>query len=102
MESVSFQEQGFSDFETGVELHDAMRVSFEDMVFPKQKERFGEIVRFVNQFGDALPLIRGAMSRKPADVDAIDHIFSFVNLQTQRMDLKSKLRQLEDEISFYE
>jgi hypothetical protein len=103
MEGVnSFHEQGFSDFEKGAELYDAMRISFEDLTFGKDRDKLGEIAGFVNQFDDALPLIRSAMSSKPTDVVAIDHIFSFVMLQTKRMDLRAKLKQLEDEISLYE
>lgn len=97
-----FTDNGISDIERGVELYQAMGVSHEDLIFGKDQTKFREISEFVGQFGDSLPLIRSAMSKKPMDVSPVDHIFGFVLLQKKRMSMREALKQVEAEISLYE
>jgi hypothetical protein len=98
----AFTDVGISNIELGAELYTSMRVSFEDLTLGGAKDKMKEIAGFAGEFEDSLPLIRSAMSKKPLDVNAVDHIYSFVLLQRQRMETKNKLRHIEDEISLYE
>lgn len=102
METTPISDSGFNDVLTGAELFDLLSVSPFELGVPKSQESLSYIADFVNKYSDAIPRIRQALMRKPSDISALDYISRFVGLQNQRMELKTKLASLEQEITLYE
>lgn len=95
-------ENGDTDAVLMAQLFDAMRISHEDLVFPKTQEKFGIIQEFAGAFEDSVPRIRQVMMRKPADVGGVDYIFNYIALQKNRISKKKELEAIENEIAMYE
>lgn len=100
--SNAFEDIGTQDPILGTEIYNALSLSAEDLAFPGQMLKVKEITEFASKFEDGLSMIRMAMMKKPHDLPAVDHIFTYVNLQSKRFDLKQQLGKLEEELSLYE
>ena len=97
-----FSDSGFNDATAGAELFQILRIDPHNLVFPQGKDDLIQIADFVNKWGDAIPRIRQAMNKLPNGADPLQHISQFVHLQNSRMELKTKLLELEKELAFYE
>lgn len=93
---------GFHDVLEGTELFTTLGIDPLELVSPLQLTQIREIADFVNEFPEAMGLIRGAMFKKPHDVEATTHISRFANLHKNRFKVQQQLRSIEEELSLYE
>lgn len=100
--SNAFENVGIQDAVLGAELFDAMRVSVDDVVFPKDQMQMEAIASFVSEFEDGMGLIRAVAMKKPPEVDMLEHVTRYVSLQKKRMAIRQELSKLEEELSLFE
>lgn len=113
----NFVDLGFNDILQGTELFTTLQVDPFRVMNPVQNSQLRDIAKFINEFPEALSLIRMSMFKKPADLDALTYISRFSALHRQRYQLQESLKDpelinrppiqeeltlTEKEISFYE
>jgi len=99
---VAFTNLGFNNVLDGAEIFEALQIDPKKMVFPHQMADMKEIAQFVNDYPEAISMLRGAMMKKPFEVEALVHAKRYLSLHKQRIELKDQLKSLEDQITLYE
>ena len=94
---------GFNDTLAGAEIFSLLKVDERILNDPREYGKLKEIADFVNMAPDAPSLLRSVLmkSRSP-NINAIDHLASYVMLQKKRLSMRGELKRVEDEISLYE
>lgn len=84
------------------DIADAMDVNSDDLIDPKDLYKFQDIVSFFSGKEDKRFIINSLIMKMGGKVDAISHVWNYVQLRKEHIDVRERLEQLQKELKYYE
>lgn len=97
-----FDDNGVNDTELGVVLFSQLGLSDGELSSPMNQMKIKEISAFLDGHPDPLFVVNSVLrSNTNPDIKNVDHLLTFVKLQTQKQGLVDQLEENKKQLSFY-
>ena len=102
-QSPTFSNIGIENFEIGTYLFKALNVGAYELSDPQNAHKLAEISNFLeNDLDPNFTISSVIRSNKSPNIKNIDHLYGYVKLKQSKMELQTKIEELDNQLKYYE